>query len=218
MRSTILSPFEKLPYFTIEGFRQFAGENITSDVHARIALNRWVKAGYLVALKKGVYMHYRFYERHRQEENFSAVVSAILEPLSYLSMEFILQQRGILTEITYPITAVTRKNTHLITNSIGDFVYRNINNNLYYGYQIEETFGIHYAQASVAKALFDYLYFRPLPIRIASTGFDLSEELRLNLDELSQSDQNEFRGYVIKNGKRKMKEILLNLESFAWLH
>jgi hypothetical protein len=218
MRSTILSPFENMPYFTIEGFRQLAGENITSAVHPRIALNRWVKAGYLVALKKGIYMHHRFYERHRQEESFSAVVSAILEPLSYLSMEFILQQRGILTEITYPITAVTRKNTHTITNSIGDFVYRNINDNLYYGYQIEESFGIRYAQASLAKALFDYLYLRPLPARIASPGFDLAEELRLNLDELSQSEQKEFRGYVIKNGKRKMKQILVNLDSFAWPH
>ena len=106
------------------------------DAHARIALYRWVKAGHLIALKKGVYMHRRFYERHRQEAAFSPVVSAILLPQSYLSLEYVLQQHGILTEITYPVTAITIKNTRTITNSLGTFVYRHIQPGLYQGFQI----------------------------------------------------------------------------------
>ena len=70
MKHTILLPFERFPYFTIEGFRQLVGELVSDDAHARIALNRWVKAGYLIALKRGVYMHRRFYERHFQEVLF----------------------------------------------------------------------------------------------------------------------------------------------------
>jgi hypothetical protein len=45
-----------------------------------------------------------FYEQHRADYLFSAAVSAILIPQSYLSLEFILQQHNLLTEITYPIT------------------------------------------------------------------------------------------------------------------
>jgi hypothetical protein len=100
MRYTILSAFERLPYFTIEGFRKIAGDDAVNDAHTRTALYRWVKAGHLIALKKGMYMHRRFYEQHRQEAAFAPAVSTILLPQSYLSLEYVLQQYGILMEIT----------------------------------------------------------------------------------------------------------------------
>jgi hypothetical protein len=218
MKHSILTSFENLPYFTIEGFRQLAGENIGNTAHSRIALNRWVKAGHLVALKKGMYMHRRFYELHRQESGFSAMISAVLEPLSYLSMEYVLQQHGTLTEITYPVTAVTTKNTRTITNSLGTFVYRHIREDLYHGYTILGAFSVPYAEASVAKALFDYLYFRPLAGRITTPDYNLAEELRLNIDEFSQSERDEFIKYVDDSGKNKMERILANIEKNEWQH
>jgi hypothetical protein len=221
MRHTILSPFERLPYFTIEGFRQIAGEAIRDDAHARTALYRWVKAGHLIALKRGVYMHHRFYERRRQEAAFSAMVSAILLPQSYLSLEYVLQQHNILTEITYPITAITIKNTRSIVNALGTFVYRHIQPDLYQGFQIMEAYGIPYAQASVAKALYDYLYLRPLPEHLAPLRYNLAEELRLNLDEFTAEGRAEFAGYVANSGMvkmrcMKMRQILKNLEYHVW--
>jgi predicted transcriptional regulator of viral defense system len=216
MRHTILSSFENLPYFTIEGFRQIAGVDAADNDHARVALYRWVKAGYLTALKKGVYMHCRFYERHRQEATFSPVVSAILLPQSYLSLEYVLQQHGILTEVTYPVTAITIKNTRTITNSLGTFVYRHIQLNLYQGFQIAEAYGIPYAQASLAKALFDYLYLHPLPGNIKPQHYNLAEELRLNLDEFTAAEREEFAGYVAASGMVKMHHILTNLEKHVW--
>ena len=216
MKHTILSSLENLPYFSIEGFRQLTGEKITTAAHARIALNRWVKAGYLVALKKGIYVHHRFYEQHCREAEFSAMVSGILVPLSYLSMEFILQRYGILTEVTYPYTAITTKNTRTIINSVGLFEYRHIRRDLYLGYHIYEAYSVPYAQASVAKALFDYLYFRPQTARIGSPDYDLSDDLRLNLDEFSPTDKNEFVGYINASGLKKMNRILANLENHLW--
>ena len=216
MRHTILSSFENLPYFTIAGFRQIAGDDIANDAHARVALYRWVKAGHLIALKKGMYIHRRFYERHRQEAAFSPVVSAILLPQSYLSLEYVLQQHGILTEITYPVTAVTSKNTRTITNSLGTFVYRHVQLALYQGFQIAEAYGVPYAQASVAKALFDYLYLRPLPGNITSPRYDLAEELRLNLDEFTPAEREEFAGYVTTSGMVKMRRVMKNLENHVW--
>jgi len=216
MRHTILSSFENLPYFTIEGFRQIAGDDIADDARARTALYRWAKAGHLIALKKGVYMHRRFYERHRQEAAFSPVVSAILLPQSYLSLEYVLQQHGILTEVTYPVTAITIKNTRTITNSLGTFVYRHIRLDLYQGFQIAEAYGIPYAQASLAKALFDYLYLHPFPENIKPQHYNLAEELRLNLDEFTAAEREEFAGYVTTSGMAKMQRILKNLEQHVW--
>ena len=221
MRYTILSAFERLPYFTIEGFRQIAGDNVVDDAHARTALYRWVKAGHLIAIKKGVYMHHRFYEQHRQDAAFSPAVSAILLPQSYLSLEYVLQQHGILTEITYPVTAITIKNTRIITNALGTFVYRHIQPDLYLGFRIAETYGVSFAQASAAKALFDYLYLRPLLADLEPQRYNLAEELRLNLDEFTWEEREEFAGYVFKSetirkGGAKMRRILNNLEVHVW--
>ncbi len=79
-----------------------------------------------------------------------------------------------------------------------------------------EAYGIAYAQASPAKALFDYLYLRPLPGDIKLQRYDLAEELRLNLDEFNPAERAEFAGYVTRSGMAKMQQILKNLEINLW--
>lgn len=182
----------------MEGIRQIAGEDVVDDAHARTALYRWVKAGHLIALKKGG-VHRRFYEQHRRDAAFAPAVSTTLLPQSYLSLEYVLQQHGILTEITYPVTAITIKNTRTIVNSLGTFVYRHIQPDLYFGFHIMEAYGVPYAQASVAKALFDYLYLWPLPAHLKHQRYNLAEDLRLNLEELAREEREELVGYVLKS-------------------
>jgi predicted transcriptional regulator of viral defense system len=214
MKTDLLRPFEGIPYFTLEGFKQSTKRDASDSV--RVLLHRWAKAGHIFQLKKGVYMTRRFYEQHRADYLFSAAVSAILIPQSYLSLEFILQQHNLLTEVTYPITCITTKNTRRIVNSIGTFWYRNIRDDLYRGFTITEYFGIRFAQASVAKALFDYLYLRPLPASYRSPKINLTEELRLNLDELTATDRKEFCRFVEESHSRKLMDILNNFRSNVW--
>lgn len=215
MKTDLLHPFERIPYFTIEGFKQASG--MTDPHTVRVLLHRWVQAGHLLALKKGVYMTRRFYETHRQERNFSAAVSAILLPQSYVSLEFILQEHNLLTEVTYPITCITRRNTRKITNDIGTFWYRNIRAELYRNFTIQEYAGIRYGRASLAKALFDFLYLRPIPSSYRSKRFNLAEELRLNLDEVEEATQLEFTELVGLSDSQKMIDVLANFRSNGWL-
>jgi len=214
MKTDLLHPFDNIPYFTLEGFKQAAG--MESPHQVRTLLHRWGLAGHILQLKKGVYMTRYFYEQHRADYLFSAAVSAILIPQSYLSLEFILQQHNLLTEVTYPITCITTKNTRRIINPIGTFWYRNIKDNLYHSFAITEYFGIRIAQASIAKALFDYLYLRPLPASYRSPKINLAEELRLNLDELSTIDREEYSRIVEESKSRKMMDILNNFWSNVW--
>lgn len=216
MKPELLKPFEAMPYFTIEGFRQMAGMDSPDQV-VRNALYRWVKAGHLLQLKKGVYMTRRFHEQHRGDYLFSAAVSAVLIPQSYVSLEFILQRHNLLTEVTYPITCITLKVTRRIVNEIGTYWYRNIRPDLYRGFTITEYFGIRVAQATLGKALFDYLYLRPLPAAYQSMKLNLAEELRLNLEELSRADRDEFSSFVEESQSRKMNYILNNFRSKVWL-
>lgn len=215
MKAEILSSFENIPYFTIEGFRQVTGA-ASSDQVVRNLLHRWVKAGHLVQLKNGVYMTRRFFERQRGDYLFSAAVSSTLIPQSYVSLEYILQRHNLLTEVTYPITCITLKVTRKIVNAIGTYWYRNIRPELYQGFTITDYFGIRVAQATLGKALFDYLYLRPLPATFRTMKLNLAEELRLNLDELSGTDRNEFALFVESSQSRKMAHILNNFRSNVW--
>ena len=158
----------------------------------------------------------RFYEQHRQDGVFSAAVSAILLPQSYVSLEYILQEYNVLTEVTYPVTCVTTKNTRTVTNKLGTFWYRSIRPDLYSGFIIAEYLGIRYARATLAKALFDYLYLHPIPAPYRAAKFDLADELRLNLDEIDAPAQAEFAAFVESSSSRKMHEILANLRSKSW--
>jgi len=214
MKLYLLHSFENIPYFNIEGLRQAAG--MDNPHQARVLLHHWAEAGHVVPIKKGVYMTRRFADLHSREAGFQGVISAILLPQSYLSLEFVLQRLSILTDITYPVTAVTTRNTRRIENPLGTFWYRSIRPHLYHGFTISEHFGVRHAQASPAKALFDYLYFRPIPAAFHSSPLSLAEEFRLNLEGLSAADQEEFSRFVEASRNRKMQHILENLRSDAW--
>lgn len=218
MKSKILSSLDPLPYFTIEAVKQLIEDESISAGTIQTALYRWMKAGQIIQLKKGVYMTRRFFELHRADVDFAPVVSAILIPQSYLSLEYVLQRNAILTEMTYPVSAVTIKQTRVFENKLGTFTYRNINAGLYQGFTISETMGIPVAQAAVAKALFDFLYFRHSGNKWRSKNYDLVEDLRLNLEDFSEKDQNEFAGFVEMSKSRKMGQILKNLRKTVWRH
>ena len=211
-----LKPLEKVPYFTITGFKQVLNADESDTQRVREMLSRWVKKGHVIRLKKGVYMTRRFYERHQNQASFTPAVSAIILPQSYVSLEYILQRTGVMTEVTYPLTAVTPKNTRKIGNSLGTFMYRHIKLPLYTGFNQETFFGVIVNQASLAKALFDYFYLRPLPRSLRKHNINLAEDLRLNLDELSSEEREEFEDIIELSNSPKMMFIHENLRRTIW--
>jgi hypothetical protein len=218
MKLDLLKSFEKIPYFTTAGFKQVLNADDESDSQRALEmLSRWVKKGHILRLKRGIYMSRRFYEVYQNHVAFRPAVSAIILAQSYVSLEYVLQRAGILTEATYPVTAVTLKNTKTITNRLGTFVYRHIKLPLYKGFTQESFFGALFNQASVAKALFDYFYLRPLPRDLRTHKISLAEELRLNLDELHVNAQREFESYVEMSASSKMTFINQNLKKTVWL-
>jgi hypothetical protein len=216
MKSASLSSFDTFPYFTIEAVKQLLGDKFTVEGTIQTALYRWMKAGQIIQLKKGVYMTRHFFELHRADADFGPMVSAILIPQSYLSLEYVLQRYDILTEITYPVSAVTIKQTRVFENKLGTFTFHNIKPELYAGFTISNYQGIPFSQASVSKALFDLLYFRSWKNAGYSAHISLAEELRLNLEDFSEKDQMEFAGFVEKSKSRKMDRILNNLRETIW--
>jgi len=72
MKSTIFSSLDPIPYFTIEAVKQLLGDESAASGTIQTALYRWMKAGQIIQLKKGVYMTRRFYENHRADADFCA--------------------------------------------------------------------------------------------------------------------------------------------------
>ena len=217
MKSAILSSFDSIPYFTIEGVRQLLSDEKSARGSVQTKLYRWMKNGLVIQLKKGVYMTHRFFDLHHADEDFIPAVSAILIPQSYVSLEYRLQQLGMLTEITFPLTAVTLKHTRVIENSLGTFSYRSIQPENYMGFNIAEYMGIPFYRATPAKALFDFFYLHPARRLDLRLGHSVVEDLRLNLENLTQEDGNEFAGYVDLTDSPKMKRILKDLRKTVWL-
>ena len=218
MKYSILSSLDSFPYFTLEAVKQLLGDESVAAGTIQTALYRWMKAGQIIQLKKGVYMTRRFFEQHRADADFAPMVSAILIPQSYLSLEYILQRNAILTEMTYPVTAVTLKQTRVFENKLGTFSYRNIKADLYQGFIFSEYMGIPIAQATAAKALFDFLYLRPWKGGRRLAGYDLAEDLRLNLEDISENDRVEFAAFVEISKSKKMDQIMKNLRKTVWRH
>ncbi len=218
MKSENLSSLESFPYFTIEAVKQLLGDESVAAGTIQTALYRWMKAGQIIQLKKGVYMTRRFFEQHRADADFAPMVSTILISQSYLSLEYVLQRSAILTEMTYPVTAVTLKQTRVFENKLGTFTYRNIKADLYQGFAFSEYMGIPIAQAMVAKALFDFLYLRPWKGSKRLADYNLAEDLRLNLEDFSESDQVEFATFVEISKSKKMNQILKSLRKTVWRH
>ncbi len=127
-----------------------------------------------------------------------------------------LQQAGVLAEATYPVTAVMVKNTRTFHNALGTFVYKHIKPSLYSGFHQEVYFGVMFYRASVAKALFDYLYLRPLPRSLRFHALNLAEELRLTLDGFSPQSRLEFASYVESSASEKMQFIWENFRKTVW--
>ena len=116
------------------------------------------------------------------------------------------------------VTAVTLKQTRVFENKLGTFTYRNIKAELYQGFTFTEYLGIPFAQATVAKALFDFLYLRPWKSSRRLASYNLAEDMRLNLEDFSVNDQDEFITFVEISKSEKMNQILKSLRKTVWRH
>ena len=202
MTKEIIGKVETLPYFTIDHLKVLGAPLY----QMRIALSRLEKRGVIIRLKKGVYASRKFVENTKVNGIFTPFMEYIAIRLygpSYLSLDYVLYENNLLTEVPVSFTMVTRNKTSTISNELGRFIYRKIKDDLFCGYRAEKRNGYVYYKADKVKALFDFLYLRKKMI----LSREMAEELRLNLEVLDRVDVKRLREYVVHEGSRKMEEI-----------
>ena len=199
----ILKLAGNLPYFGAADLAPL-GEPRT---HLNIILSRYVKRGLMLRLRKNLYTTRTYLDKTERKGAYSAYVEFIANKLyspSYLSLDYVLHEHNMLTEIPRNITSAALRKTDSFSNELGTFIYHKIKEELFIGFEVIKKGDYSIFKATKAKALFDFLYFRKKIL----VNKQAVEELRLNLDEVSKDDFRELEGYIEKEASPKMKEIL----------
>lgn len=191
---------EQLPYFN----KITLGEILGKDGEN---LNYWIKKllekGEIIALKKGLYVSKLYLLSLEKnlglKEQYLEYLANIIRYPSYISMEYALAKFGVIPEGVYAITSITTKTPRAYKNKLGNFIYKNIKDNLFGGFEVMDFEGKRIKFATKAKALFDFLYFRK-PEKL--------EDLRINWDQFNDNDKNEFKKIVFESGSNKIKKEL----------
>ena len=158
----------------------------------------WVKKGYLIRLKNGLYAFRREMEKVRGED-----VAFLLCQPSYLSLESALAWYGFIPEIVYAYTSVTARITRTFENAWGRFIYRHVKSDLFWGYVEMKTEHGQYLLAEPEKALLDYFYLNLARIN-TEDDFD---SIRLNEEEMEKTiDKDKFIKYLKVFGVKKMEK------------
>lgn len=185
-----IEKLNNLSYFGKDTLSQFI---TLSDNSLYADIKRWLKKGVLIQLKRGLYVTGRYVLVQNNLNAYLEFIAGKIHEPSYLSLEYALQKYSILTESVFGFTSVTLKSRREYKNKFGLFAYRNIREPLFDGYQIVESGGFSINIATRAKALFDFFYYK-LP-GLDQIDARTVKSFRLNLDEFSRKDREEFERY-----------------------
>lgn len=159
------------PVFSIKDI-----EKVDLSFHKQ-RLSEWQKKDYVKKIRQGFYI---FSDLQINEKILFIIANRIYEP-SYISLEMALSIYGIIPEAVYGITSVTSQKTKNFKSPVGDFIYRHIQSDLMFGYELREHDGHHYQIAEMEKVILDYLYFNS---KISDN--ESFEGMRFNTSELKE--------------------------------
>lgn len=159
-----------------------------------VQLNRWVKSGKLIQLKRGTYILNEIYQK--KAVNHFYIANNLVWP-SYISLEKALEHWGLIPEAVHEYTSITSKRPQSIKTKIANFSYRNIKSSLFWGYQSFTQSDLVYFIATPEKALLDLFYYHPG--QITNNYLD---GLRLQNTEIL--DLEKFYNFALKFKKQKI--------------
>ena len=146
-----------------------AGRGTANSV--RRQLDRWVKSGRLIQLRRGVYS---VAPPYRAEAPHPFLVANHLRKPSYVSLQSALSYYGMIPEVVPVTTSVTTARPETLETPLGSFVFRHLKKTAFFGYAQTEISRRQSAfLASPEKALLDLLYLTP-----ESDSLAYLEELR----------------------------------------
>lgn len=162
-------------------------KNIFPDFDSR-RFYEWQKKRYLKKLTK---LFYVFLNQDIGERETYFISNKLVEP-SYVSNESALRAYNLIPETVFLTTCVTSRKTKEIETPVGNFQYRSIKENLFFGYKIVQSGDVSYKIAEPEKAVLDFLY-----LRSDLQNEDDLDELRINEEIYNKIiDQEKMQRYL----------------------
>ena len=140
-----------------------------------VQLSRWTQQGKLVPLRRGVYL---LPPAYRKRELPAEYLANLLVIPSYVSLERALALHGLIPESVPLVTSVTLRRPNTFRTAVGDFAYRHVKREWFFGYRETAVGGGTALIATPEKALLDLIYLSSGPFSAARV-----EELRLQTIE-----------------------------------
>ncbi len=192
-REILLEQLKSQPYFNKKAIYQLGEQYGLKRTTIDTYISRSLKRKDIIPLKNGLYISTNFYNKNKGDISYSFYLANILRTPSYVSSWTALQYYDLTTESIYNITSVTSKITRSYKTKVGNFAYQSIQRELLSDFSLIEG-NFNFFIASPSKALFDLLYFKTSQFRgiqIANIE-SVVEELRIEIDEMSQEEQGNF--------------------------
>ena len=143
-----------------------------SAPQVRLQLSRWVKAGRLLQLRRGLYA---LAPAWRKVEPHPFLTANRLQRGSYVSLQSALAFHGVIPEHVPVVTSVGPGRPETVRNPLGAFQFNHLAESLLFGYTNVEVAPRQSAfLASAEKALLDLVYLTP-----GADSLDYLRELRM---------------------------------------
>jgi predicted transcriptional regulator of viral defense system len=172
----------------------FVGNVQRNEVQRQLA--RWVRNGNLQQVRRGLYS---IAPPYRRVPPHPFLVANHMVKASYVSCQSALAWHGLIPEYTPVTVSVTTVRPGTWQTSLGDFIFRHVKVDLFFGYRLTEVAtGQQAFVARPEKALLDLIYLTP-----RGDTFDFLEQLRLqNLERL---DRQHLQFLAERSGSTKLK-------------
>lgn len=163
---------ERLGRFTLFSLRDIRKTDPRFD---RRRLTEWQQRGLILKISRGYYV---FQKKPLNETALFSIAHALYRP-SYVSLAMAFSYYGFIPEGTFMVTSVTTRKTALFRTPVGDFSYRSLRPDLFFGYTLLPKAEQSCTIAEPEKAILDMLYLSPT----LRTDEDL-EALRLHCERI----------------------------------
>lgn len=168
--------------------------NISPADHRR-QLSRWVRAGRIIQLRRGLYL---LSPPYRKIDPHPFLLANAMKAASYVSLQSALAYYGMIPEYTPVTTSVTTGRPENIGTALGTFYFSHIKKSWFSGYQrVEVLPGQAAFLANPEKGLLDLVYL--------TSGGDKMEYLRgLRLQNLDRINLGDLSRIVAASGRPKL--------------
>jgi len=173
-----------------------------SPANVRRQLDRWVKSGRVLRLRRGVYI---LTEPYSNAAAHPFAAANALKKASYVSLQTALSHYGMIPEYVPVTTSVTTGRPEELTTPIGRFQFQHVNPRLFFGFaEVEVSRDQRALLASPQKALIDLLYLTP-----HSDQVEYLRELRMSRPEYFDLDN--LHGGAERSGSAKVERAVRRL-------